>query len=120
MKLSVDERGLLSEIDPPDTTYARDLLVSLERGDVSQMSFGFTVDEDKWEEDSDGRVIRTITKFKRLYDVSPVTYPAYPDTDVAKRSLDKFKEEREKVTEGSEELELNKAKKLKLLNLISK
>ena len=87
LKLSLDEKGLRYEFDVPDTTTGRDLLVSLERGDVSQSSFGFTVEQDSWDKDEDGIHIRSISKVKRLFDVSPVVYPAYPSADVAKRSL---------------------------------
>lgn len=96
LKLSVDETGLRYEIDPPDRSDARDLIVSMERGDVTQSSFAFRVDEDEWEEDDEtGAVIRTITKFARLYDVSPVTYPAYPDADVGLRSLEEWRASQE-------------------------
>jgi phage head maturation protease len=51
------------------------------------MSFGFTVAGDEWETNEDtGRELRTITKIGRLFDVSPVTFPANPNTDVALRS----------------------------------
>ena len=70
LKLSLDEKGLRYEFDVPDTTTGRDLLVSLERGDVSQSSFGFTVEQDSWHKDEDGVHIRSISKVKRLYDVS--------------------------------------------------
>ena len=85
--LSVDDTGLRYEINPPQTRYAADLLLSVKRGDVSQSSFAFSIDRDSWDEDDDGRIIRTIHAVKRLYDVSPVTFPAYPDTAVAVRSL---------------------------------
>lgn len=101
LSVAVDERGLRYEIEPPDTTTGRDLLVSLDRGDVTQSSFGFSVDEDRWDEDDEGRVVRTIMKVKRLYDVSPVTFPAYTDTDVAKREFRDFMAAREKAR-GSE------------------
>lgn len=91
LRISVDDTGLKYEIDTPDTQVARDLTVLMQRGDVNQSSFGFVVDQDKWEEDDDGRVVRTITKLRRLLDVSPVTYPAYPDTDVAVRSMEQWK-----------------------------
>lgn len=90
--MSEDSRGLAIEIDPPDTQTVRDLvIVPMERGDVSQMSFAFSVRPggQDWAKDDEGRVVRTLKKL-RLYDVSPVTYPAYPQTDVsvARRSLD--------------------------------
>jgi len=93
LKLSVDTTGLKVDFSIPDTSYGRDLIVSLERGDINQMSFGFKVEEEEWNEDeTTGAVIRTITKVKRLFDISPITFPAYPQTDVAKRSMDEWKE----------------------------
>jgi uncharacterized protein len=92
LRLGVDEKGLWYEYDSPDTSYARDLLVSLERGDVDQSSFQFTVEDDEWKEDEEQRYVRTIKKVRRLYDVSPVTYPAYPDATVALRSLENIKQ----------------------------
>lgn len=94
LRITVDARGLHYEIDPPETQSARDLVTSMKRGDINQSSFAFSVAEDEWDEDENGMVTRTITKFKRLYDVSPVTYPAYPAADVALRSLDQWREER--------------------------
>lgn len=93
--LSEDATGLAVEIDPPDTQWARDLLVSIRRGDVTQMSFGFQVLSERWEK-KDGEVIRTLTKL-RLFDVSPVTYPAYPATDVSVRSLQEIAAEGERA-----------------------
>lgn len=101
--LTVDEKGLHYEITPPDTSYANDLLMSLERGDITQSSFGFIVDKDNWKEDTDGRVIREIIKIKRLYDVSPVTFPAYPDADAAKRGYDQFMKAKEPVKDVEKE-----------------
>jgi HK97 family phage prohead protease len=88
LRLKEDKEGLAVEIDPPDTQYARDLVVSMDRGDVSQMSFGFRVRRggQRLEKTKDGQIIRTLTNVN-LFDVCPVTYPAYPDTDVALRSV---------------------------------
>ncbi len=90
LSLSEDQRGLAVEISPPDTQAASDLLKSIERGDITQMSFGFRTVEDSWDEE-DGTVIRTLKKV-RLRDVSAVTYPAYPQTDVAARAFELWKE----------------------------
>lgn len=92
LRMSEDDVGLAVEIDPPDTQLARDLLVSMERGDISQMSFGFMVRKQMWEEDANGVVTRTLQEVE-LFDVSPVTYPAYPTTDVGVRSLDAWRKE---------------------------
>ena len=79
LRLREDERGLGIEIDPPDTQAAKDLMVSIARGDVSQMSFGFSVAPggQVWEKDAQG---------------APVVFPAYPDTGVAVRALDAWRD----------------------------
>ena len=98
LKLWEDERGLAIDIDPPPTQWANDLLVSIGRGDIDQMSFGFTVGEDRWEE-VDGETRRTILRVDELFDVSPVTFPAYPETDVALR--ERFALQIEKLRESN-------------------
>lgn len=85
LRLKEDKNGLAIEIDPPDTQAARDLMVSIKRGDVDQMSFGFRTITDKWEK-RDGEWLRTLKEVE-LFDVSPVTYPAYAATDIAVRSM---------------------------------
>lgn len=91
LRLGEDARGLTAEIDLPDTTVARDLSVSVDRGDVSQMSFQFSVRQkgEEWvqEKTTDGvrYWVRTLTDVE-LYDVSPVTFPQYEKTDVVARS----------------------------------
>ena len=88
LRMREDDRGLAVEINPPDTQWARDLLTSIRRGDVNQMSFGFQVIEEEWSTEN-GESIRTLKKV-RLFDVSVVTYPAYPQTDVAVRSIERL------------------------------
>lgn len=89
LRLAEDATGLGVDATPADVSYYRDLRTLMERGDVHQMSFGFTVAEggDVWEE-RDGKVTRTITEVDRIYDVSIVAFPAYPATAAAARSLD--------------------------------
>ena len=93
LKIGIDTTGLWYEFDAPETQVGNDLLVSLRRGDIDQSSFSFMVDcagqsfvESKIG-DGPNIVERTITKFSRLLDVSPVTYPAYEETEVDCRSL---------------------------------
>ena len=91
LELSVDAEGLRYDINPPDTQSVRDLVLApLARGDITGSSFAFRVapDGDEWREEDDGMIVRTITRFSRLLDVSPVTYPAYPDAGAAARSLE--------------------------------
>jgi HK97 family phage prohead protease len=84
-----DAAGLYVEITPPDTQAARDLITSMQRGDINQMSFAFTVarEDQTWTRDGTGPWLRTIKKVSRLYDVSVVTYPAYQQTTAAARAL---------------------------------
>lgn len=85
LSLSSDKKGLLVDADLADTSIGRDLRVLLERGDVSQMSFGFVVNKDEWAMQKDGTELRTIHDVD-LFDVSAVTFPAYPQTDAAVRA----------------------------------
>ena len=85
LTLEEDEKGLKVRIVPPDTQWAKDLLVSIKRGDITQMSFGFTVILDRWSYE-DNIDVRELLKVK-LYDVSPVTFPAYAQTECGVRSL---------------------------------
>ncbi len=83
--LAEDERGLKYTVTLPDTQAGRDLWTSVQRGDVSQSSFAFSVDAEEWRDKSADLPLRAITDV-HLYDVSPVTYPAYDETSVSARS----------------------------------
>lgn len=85
LRVSEDKAGLAFEVDVPDTTYARDLLVSIKRGDVDQASFQFAAVQDEFKTEK-GETIRDLIE-ARLFDVSPVVFPAYPQTDVSVRTL---------------------------------
>lgn len=87
MTLRTDKKGLVPEAqwDPEDPD-ARMWAGRVRRGDVTKMSFAFTVREEKWAEDENGDEVRTLLTAERLYDVSLVTYPAYDGTDAAIRS----------------------------------
>jgi HK97 family phage prohead protease len=80
LTLVEDNIGLAYEIDPPDTTVARDWMALLERGDISQSSFSFRVIDVEWGLTADDFPKRTLKELA-LYDVGPVTFPAYLDAD---------------------------------------
>jgi len=90
LSLAEDPVGLNYDCDVPDTQTGRDVLTSIRRKDVDQCSFAFSVNKQNWREEkaADGtfQVIRELIDVD-LYDVSPVTYPAYPQTTVSARSL---------------------------------
>jgi uncharacterized protein len=75
---------------------------SIMRGDITQSSFAFTIKEQKWSEStkygSMGK--RTITMIEDLYDVSPVTYPAYADTEADARSIVALRDQEQEIEEA--------------------
>lgn len=88
LSLREDERGLWIENEPPASPNGKNVLEAIRRGDVDQMSFGFSVPEggDKWDFSADGKNdVRTLLQVN-LFDVSPVTFPAYPETTVGLRT----------------------------------
>lgn len=87
LRLKVDDTGLQVEVDPPNTTYANDLVESVSRGDIDGMSFAFEPIIDDWEYNREtDEMIRTL-KEVRLFEVSFVAYPAYSATSVSLRDL---------------------------------
>ena len=91
LHLSIDERGLKYEFDAPHTALGDEVVEGLKRGDYSESSFAFRVQDESWTKEEDGTYLRTISKISGLYDVSIVQQAAYGDTSVALRSLDEFK-----------------------------
>jgi hypothetical protein len=88
LRLSEDDIGLRMEIDAPNTSLGNDLVELISRGDVKGASFGFETITDEWNT-KDGMPHRKLLEVK-LYDVSPVMFPAYPDTSVAMRACEEW------------------------------
>lgn len=128
VKLSVDERGLFTQTDLSKTSASRAVYEDIEAGNYSQMSFAFTVSDDRIEEtrENDKTVYtRVIERIKKLYDISAVGFPANPTTDigVATRAavdgaIDKLKAERlEEYKRHQEQARLEAIAKIKLLEV---
>lgn len=86
LRMKEDARGLNQYTKVAPTSYAADLRILIDRGDINAQSFSFTVADDKWtEETKDGftTMTREIRGLAKLYDVSPVAQPAYVQTDVS-------------------------------------
>lgn len=81
LNLREDDTGLYIELEPADTSYARDLLESIKRGDIDQMSFAFRVIRDRWTYNENDLDLRELLEVA-LYDVAPVTYPFYEGTSI--------------------------------------
>lgn len=86
LKLSVDAKGLAYEITPPDTQAARDLMVSIERGDVTGSSFGFRPIKTSFTRGQNGEPDIATLEQVRLIEVSPVSIPAYGGTSASVRA----------------------------------
>ncbi len=85
LSVTEDEVGLAFTVELPDTSYARDLKVSMARGDIGKCSFGFFTNEDNWAE-VNGSLVRTLLDVT-VFEGSIVSLPAYTDTDAQLRSL---------------------------------
>ena len=114
LRISEDNTGIAIECDPPDTQYSRDLQESMKRGDIDQMSFSFIPADTDWSETHNGLPVRTITKFAELYDVSVVTYPAYPTTSAQCRSAKEIFADYKPVQPPSGDAIAHRARELKL------
>lgn len=82
LALEVDDHGLLIRANLGLTAASREMLEDIRAGLYSQMSFAFTVAEDRIDWESDDKAVRVITRFKKLFDVSAVAFPANPYTDI--------------------------------------
>ena len=87
LSVAVDENGLTFEATPPDAQWARDMMASIERGDVDACSFGFRTINDDWEVqtiDGEEEIVRTVVELE-LYEISCVAFAAYPQTSATLR-----------------------------------
>lgn len=119
LQLTVDEKGLHTRTDLSKTTSAKQMYEEIEAGMYDQMSFAFVVDDDEYDQRSHTRIIRHI---KKLFDVSAVSFPANPDTDIstvsARNSFNGFIEaEKAERLEEQRRLELEKDKLLLLIEM---
>ena len=81
LELRADPYGLHTWAHMAPTSYAEDLAVLMERGDIDQMSFACDIGADEWFEDDEGEITRTITEVSALYDVTICAQGAFPQTD---------------------------------------
>ena len=97
VKLDIDEHGLHQVADLSKTQRSRDLFEDIAAGNYPQMSFAFMVDEEHYDSETRTRVIDRISK---VYDVSPVTWPANPTTEIHVRDYFNGVIEAEKAAEA--------------------
>jgi HK97 family phage prohead protease len=133
LKLKLDTKGLKYEFVLPQTSIGDELRAHLERGEITQSSFAFTVAKERWESGDNGEYIRHVEAIDAIYDVSPVFNAAYEGTDVHLRKkesekrmkqeierLNKLKETEEKEQRMKEEQEArirNNKRNLQMMKL---
>lgn len=85
LRLREDRVGLRYEIDPPDTSCGRETVSSIKRGDMRGSSFGFSILDESWREETMGGALVLVREIRlvRLFDVGPVTFPAYKATSAS-------------------------------------
>ena len=120
MQMIVDDSGMniRVKLDTENNAEARSLYSAVQRGDISGMSFMFSVDKDTWDEADTDHPTRTVRSIRQVFEVSAVTFPAYSQTSIQARglsdALDSAKESLESVRAEKRKIELEKAK-LRLL-----
>ena len=120
LRLTKTDKGLAYEMDPPETTLARDLMTLIRRGDIYGSSFAFSVspEGESWSQDDKGNTTRTVTSVANLYDVSVVTRAAYPSSSVALRSLEAWRSanltsnEQQQIAERAADLAADRRRRL--------
>ena len=106
LELKEDEKGLYYRFEMPNTSYGNDMLELFRRGDLTQSSFGFTVEKDNWRME-DGQQVRYIERVGSLFDVSPVVFPAYSQASSGLRSAEPNGESEAEVARETPTEELN-------------
>jgi HK97 family phage prohead protease len=99
LRLYEDDIGLRFELDLPNTTLGQDTYETIKRGDVDGVSFGFQMQKQEWDESDPDNIVRSVLQ-AQLLEISPVAFPAYPDSQVSARSNDPYQmhvEERKKM-----------------------
>ena len=116
MQMSVDENGMgiRVDLDIENNADARSLYSAVNRGDITGMSFMFSVDKDSWDEADSEHPTRHIRSIRRVMEVSAVTFPAYAQTSIQTRglsdALDSAKESLESERKRLKEIERKKQK----------
>lgn len=119
MEVDADGMSIRVNLDTENNSEARNLYSAIKRGDISGMSFMFTIDDDEWEGLDTEHPTRHIRAISEVFEVSAVTFPAYESTEIsarAKETLESAKATLENVrnasleSENAEKLELEKAK----------
>ena len=111
LDISTDDHGLKVRADLSKTESARQLYEEIKSGMITQMSFAFSIQEDAYDKKEH---LRTVTKIRKLYDVSAVSIPANPGTEISARSFAEGVIEQERLERAAAEERERKIQILKL------
>lgn len=98
-----EDDGVHMRADLSQSRLGPDMYRDIKAGLIDKMSFAFTVEKQTWVEEEGRTDLRTVDEIKELFDLSPVTYPAYKQTDLMARSLEQIAEEHKAETSTEEE-----------------
>lgn len=120
MQMWVEEDGLHIRVnlDVEGNTEASALYSAIKRGDVSGMSFMFTVDEDRWEELESEMPTRTILSIGKVFEVSAVTFPAYDQTSIQAADAEEALENAKSTLESAKQLKRDEDLKAEIRQLL--
>lgn len=119
MQLEVDKdgMGIRVNLDTENNSDARNLYSAIKRGDITGMSFMFTIDKEEWENLETDHPTRRIRKIGQVFEVSAVTFPAYESTEISARDKEALESAKlvlesakRSLDSDNEALELEKAK----------
>ena len=121
LTITDDKRGLMYDVEIPDTSYGRDLRENLKRKNVKGSSFQFRTIEDNWYKDDAGVTVREIISAE-LFEVGPVTEPAYLPSSSELRTLkdgkDEFEAREAEVKQKEEERQKAKRRRMKEVEIL--
>ena len=106
LKMTEDKEGLRYEATPIDTANYRETAAEVQAGLLTGQSFGFTILSDEWSDLESDHPQRTITEIGEIFDIGPVTFPAYPDTSVGVRVLKEARDRFNETKKPAEEEEI--------------
>lgn len=111
MQMEIDEKGMLIrvDLDTENNSDAKNLYSAIKRGDISGMSFMFSIDTQEWSELESDHPTRTIKKIGKVWEVSAVTFPAYPSTEISARDKEALESARQVLENTRASLESDKA-----------
>lgn len=117
MQMSIDDGGMNIRVnlDTENNSDARNLYSAIKRGDIDGMSFMFTVDADEWDALESEHPTRRIKKIGKVFEVSAVTFPAYPETTISARAAETLESARatlESVKRNNNDIEVERLKTL--------